>query len=84
MATDFLERLAEAEVPPPPNELAREVHGRLNRVLLAVHLVDLALRGTVYALAQFVRPVAHLIALTLTGRPGTPRREGEEDGGRAE
>jgi len=81
MATDFLDQLAEADVPPPPSGLASDVHRRLNRVLLAVQLADLALRGTVYALGQFVRPVAHLIALTLTGRLSTPRREGEEDVG---
>lgn len=79
MSTDFLERLAEAEVPPPPGELTRDVHSRLNRVLLAVHLVDLALRGMACAVVQFARPVGHLLALTLTGRVGAPPRPSSEE-----
>jgi hypothetical protein len=69
MVEDLLERLAEAEIPPAPDELDRGVHRRVNRTLLAAHLADLAIRGAAWAAIQFLRPVAHLIVLTLTGKP---------------
>lgn len=69
MTEDLLERLAETDVPPVPVELDREVHHRVNRMLLVAHLADLAVWGMLHALAQFARPVLHLFVLTLTGKP---------------
>jgi hypothetical protein len=78
MVEDLLERLAEADVPPPPRELDRKVHERVNRALFAAQMADLALRGTVWALVQFARPLAHLAVLTLTGKPLEKRRGDEK------
>ena len=83
MAVDLLERLAEVEVPPPPQELDRNVHQRVNKLLLIAHLGDLALRGLLYAFMQFMRPTAHLFVLTLTAKPlepPRPRPSNEEEG----
>ena len=84
MVEELLERLAEADVPPVPPELDKKVNDRLNRLLLVTHLADLAVRGTVWAVVQFIRPLAHLIVLTLTGKPlgkGAGRRDGDRGRG---
>jgi hypothetical protein len=82
MSSRLLEELAEWEVPPPPVELDREVHHRLNRWLLAQQLIDLACCALPYALVHFARGVWALMALTLTGRcelPGDRRPDAERD-----
>jgi hypothetical protein len=68
MSTDLWEQLAEREVPAPPPQLARDVHRRLNKALLAMHLADLFLEGMAFAMAHFAQAVVHLIGLTFTGR----------------
>lgn len=72
MSNDLFERLAELEVPPAPAELDRQVHQRVNRLLLTTHLADLALVGLGYAFLQFTRPLLDLIVLSITGRPLPP------------
>jgi hypothetical protein len=68
MPRDLLEELAEAPVPPVPATFNRALHDRLNRRLLAGHLLDLGLRGTGYTLGHFARAAAGLFTLTLTGK----------------
>ena len=68
MANGLLNTLAEHGVPPVPAELNERVHQRLNRALLAAHLVDLALGAVPYLAVHFLRGVAHLIGTTYTGR----------------
>jgi hypothetical protein len=68
MPRDFLEELAEAPVPPPPDTFNRALHERLNRRLLAGHILDLALRGIGFCLVHFARALAGFFALTVLGK----------------
>jgi hypothetical protein len=68
MPRDLLEELADAPVPPVPATFNRALHDRLNRRLLAGHLIDLGLRGTGYTLGHFARAMAGLFAFTATGK----------------
>jgi hypothetical protein len=70
MPRDFLEELAVSPVPPPPDTFNRALHERLNRRLLAGHILDLALRGIGYCLVHFARALTGFFALTLTGAFG--------------
>ena len=73
MASGLLDSLAERGVPPVPAELNERVHQRLNRALLAAHLVDLALGAVPYVAVHLLRGVAHLIGMTFTGKFGNDR-----------
>ncbi len=73
MATDFLEKLAEADIPPVPEALDREVHQRLNYVLLTLHVLDFMLRAVPFAMLHFGRGLVGLIRYTLTSRFESPR-----------
>jgi hypothetical protein len=68
MATDFLEQLANVEVPPPPETLTRDVNERLNKVLLALHIADFGLHAMTYAAGHFLRGVFDLVIFTLSGQ----------------
>jgi hypothetical protein len=65
---DFLEQLAEIEVRDPPPEFDRQLHERLNRLLLAQHLADFLLGGVPWAIVHFFRGVVDFFAVTLTGK----------------
>jgi hypothetical protein len=73
MATDLFEKLAELEVPPPPeaDHFDRQLHDRVNRSLVAGQLVDLATGGLPWAILHFSRALLGLVTLTLTGRYDT-------------
>ena len=64
----LLDSLAERDVPPVPGEFSEQIHQRLNRALLATHLVDFVVGGVPYAAMHFLRGVGHLIIGTFTGR----------------
>lgn len=68
MPRDFLEELVEAPVPPLPDTFNRALHERLNRRLLAGHILDLALRGVGYCLMHFARALAGFFVLTVLGK----------------
>jgi hypothetical protein len=68
MPKGLLETLAEHGVPPVPEELDERFHQRLNRALLAAHLVDFALGAVPCVAVYFLRAVWHLIGSTFTGR----------------
>lgn len=67
MTTDFLEQLAQGEVPPIPQTFDRQVHQRLNVRLIALHLLDFAVRGLPYAMVHFTMAVLSLVVFTITG-----------------
>jgi hypothetical protein len=68
MQRDFLEELAEAPVPPVPATFNRALHERLNRRLLAGHILDLAMRGMGYTLAHFTRAAGGFFMYTVSGK----------------
>jgi hypothetical protein len=76
---DLLEELAAQSVPPPPADLDRRVHERVNRLLVAAHFADLALRGVGVAFWHFASPVLHALVLTVTGRPWPQRPPPQKD-----
>lgn len=65
---DFLEQLAELDVPPPPVAFNRDLHQRLNQSLTTQHVVDLGLQALPSAAMEFVRAVIGLVTLTITGK----------------
>ncbi|MEX2113931.1 MAG: hypothetical protein WD845_12145 [Pirellulales bacterium] len=68
MAPDLLERLAQTEVPPPPDTFDRQLHDKVNRTLLITQFVDLFLVGMPWAFLQFSRALLGFVAFTVTGR----------------
>ena len=68
MATDFLEQLAEMEVPELPDHFDRQLHQRVNRSLLLQQLLELAVSGLPWAALQFARALLGLLVYTATGR----------------
>ncbi len=71
MSRDFLEQLAELNVPAPPVEFDRQFHQRLNHALLLQQTLDLVVRAMPWAMLHLARALAGAIDYTLTGRfPG--------------
>lgn len=68
MPDDFLEQLAQLEISAPPAEFDRQLHQRMNRMLITQHLVDLLVRGLPWAALHFGRALVGLVALSVTGR----------------
>jgi hypothetical protein len=68
MSHDVFEELMAAEVPPPPAEMVRDVHERLNRSLLVAQLMEFVLWAAPYAAVQLGQAVAALAVGTITGK----------------
>lgn len=79
MNDDLLERLAEIEVAPPPAEFDRQLHDRLNRVLLVQQLIDAVFGLIPWTVAHFLRTVAGFAAFTVTGRWADERQKKNVD-----
>jgi len=79
MNGELIEELAEAHVPPVPESFDRDVHLRVNRLLVTVHLLDFVLRATPQVALEFMRATAALARYTLAGdyggRPGAGQKE---------
>ena len=78
MADDPLDELAtwaEAEIPEPPDHFDRTLHGRVNRSLLVLQLLELPLRVLPWTLMHFAPAVAALLRETFSG--GAPREKTE-------
>jgi hypothetical protein len=67
MNADFLEQLAQLDVPEPPAEFDRQLHERVNRSLVVQHVMDLVLGAAPWALAQFARAVAGAVVFSVGG-----------------
>jgi hypothetical protein len=65
---DLLQRLAEPDVPEPPETLEQEIHRGVNRSLLTQHVAELFLRAFPLAGAEFARAAGGLLRYTLTGQ----------------
>jgi hypothetical protein len=65
---DLLEQLAELEVAPPPPEFDRRLHERVNRSLMAQHLIDFAVGAVPWAVMHFFRAVVGMLTFSVTGK----------------
>ena len=68
MPSDFLDQLATMETPQPPPEFDRKLHQRVNRALLAPHLLGLAAGCLPWALGHFLRGLLGAVIFSITGR----------------
>lgn len=68
MSLDLFEQLRQRVVPPPPAELERDVHRRLNAVLLTTHLFDFAFHAIPQAFVGLSIAAWNAIAYSITGR----------------
>jgi hypothetical protein len=69
MAPDFLEQLAEQDVPPPPSsEFGRQLHQRMNRDLAIVQLIELLVVVLPAALFEFARALSGLVRFSFGGK----------------
>ena len=73
MSDDLFESLAELAVPPVPDNFDREVHQRVNRLLVLEYLVELATKGLWFATVHFARAAWSLVVFTVSGKLGDPR-----------
>ncbi len=78
MIDELFARLAEQPVPPPPGNLASDVHQRVNRWLLGSHLLELATRAAPFALGHLARSFVGAVCFTATGKFVTEARSGGE------
>jgi hypothetical protein len=65
---DFLEQLADMEVPEPPAQFDRQLHNRVNRVLLLQQLLEFALVFLPRSALHFARAVLALLVYSTIGR----------------
>lgn len=79
MTRDFFERLADVEVPPPPQAFKETLHQRLNSSLVMLQLFDLLVRGMPWAMLQFARSLGYWLRLTLAGPAGTEPNRGRPE-----
>ena len=74
MSFNLFDQLADADVPPVPADLDRQVHQRVNDSLLALQFVDLFCRAMPFALLHFAVALIGLIRCTLFGEIPNDRR----------
>jgi hypothetical protein len=80
MASDILEQLAEAEVPPAPvDKLEQGFNERLNNRLVVQHLLDFVFRGLPFAAWHMTRGMLAVVYFTIAGRFIEPRNNDSED-----
>ncbi|HEY1784973.1 MAG TPA: hypothetical protein VGG30_05460 [Pirellulales bacterium] len=68
MAADFLEHLADLEVPPPPAGFGRQLHERMNRDLAIVQLIELLVVILPAAVFEFARALGGLVRFSFSGK----------------
>jgi hypothetical protein len=68
MPQNLLEELTRAEVPPPPVNMQRQVHERLNHWLATGQLFELVVPAFAYAAYHFAAAIAGAAAFSLTGK----------------
>lgn len=73
MSQDLFEQLAARDVPPPPEQFNRQLHGRLNMVLSGVHLLEFVCRAA--PLAAWEMAAGLCAAFCRAGRKAGPSPE---------
>ncbi len=68
MNSDFLDQLADVDVPPPPAEFGQELHVRVNRTLTYLQLIEFACAALPWALWELGRALAGWARFTLSGK----------------
>ena len=68
MSNDFLEQLAQLDVPAPPSEFDQQLHQRVNQSLMVQQIIDLMVRGMPWAMLHLARALAGLGMFSMTGR----------------
>jgi hypothetical protein len=64
------------KVPPPPVEFDRQLHQRVNKSLVSLQVIDLAVRAMPWAIVEFARAVLGLVAYSIAGRyPDRPEEK---------
>ena len=79
MPGNLLEQLNQTEVPPPPREMERDVHRRVNQWLLFAQVADLVLRAFLHCAVNFMEAVLSAVEFSLTGKYS--QRDGAKPGG---
>jgi hypothetical protein len=75
MTNDFLDRLADFDVPPPPTGFDGQLHDRMNRALLSQQIVELLCGALPAVMWEFARALKAALRFTLSGKyEGTRRR----------
>lgn len=70
----FLDQLAEWEVPPTPAHFDERLHERVNHWLIALQLIDFAVRAVPWALGHFAQALGGALRYSLTGHFDNPPR----------
>lgn len=65
---DLFDRLADRDVPPPPQGLRRGIHVRLNRWLVVLQTAEFVCCAVPYSVGAFAKSLLGWIVLTLSGR----------------
>ncbi|MGC3971809.1 MAG: hypothetical protein QM775_32045 [Pirellulales bacterium] len=73
MMDDLFEQLAEVRVPPPPKNLERRVHRRLNRWIVTLHVAEFVLRVVPYAAKHLLTAIAGGAKFSATGKFEEPK-----------
>jgi hypothetical protein len=65
---DPWEQLAAVEIPPLPENFTGDVHQRLNKTILAMHLLELGMGAAAFACRHFAQALMGLVLFTFSGR----------------
>ena len=68
MAPDFLEQLADVDVPPPPSTFGEQLHERMNRGLVTLQLIELFTVIFPAAVFELARALTGLVRFSLSGK----------------
>lgn len=77
---NLLEELTQVAVPPPPVNMQRGVHERLNHWLATSQLIELVVHGFAYAVYHFAPAVVGAIVYSIAGKFPATRDANEERG----
>ncbi len=70
MDDDFLQQLAEIDVPEAPDDLVQGVHDRLNVRLTVAHVVEFIVSAIPSSIAVFLDGILALARFTMSGEFG--------------